>query len=301
MVIRMIEIRFAEEKDIFALKEIWKLCFQDKDEYIDFFFVHQYEKGKTLVLCYDGEVATMLTMISVELVLPHGQRISSTMLYAIATHPRYQGKRFSTQLMDYAKKYIWDHKEGMTILVPGSESLFSFYKKRGYQTSFYLKESILTWGEMKEWSMQSKNVSNCVMTVATAKDYNQLRNQLLKERLYVKYENKEIEYQKNLCKQSGADIYYMDLRDVQGCAAIERISPEKVIIKELLLPEDLVIEGMIQIVNRFPAKEYIVRLPADIGIPFKGTKKAFGMSHIPEGINLDMTSESLGYLGFAYD
>ena len=45
----------------------------------------------------------------------------------------------------------------------------------------------------------------------------------------------------------GADIYAVDIEGIQGCLAVERMTSDQVLMKELLLPEDLLI---LQLNNR---------------------------------------------------
>ena len=42
-------IRFANKTDIPQLKSIWKVCFGDSDEYIDFFFDHMFKPENAVV------------------------------------------------------------------------------------------------------------------------------------------------------------------------------------------------------------------------------------------------------------
>ncbi|MGE5380745.1 MAG: GNAT family N-acetyltransferase, partial [Methylocystaceae bacterium] len=86
----MSEIRLAKAGEIARQKEIWKLCFGDPDQYIDFFYANRYHEQDTMVLIEEEIIVSMLTMIPVEIVAINQEHLHATMLYAIATHPQYQ-------------------------------------------------------------------------------------------------------------------------------------------------------------------------------------------------------------------
>lgn len=44
----MIEIRFAKMGETVRQKEIWKLCFGDSEQYIDFYYANRYKEDETL-------------------------------------------------------------------------------------------------------------------------------------------------------------------------------------------------------------------------------------------------------------
>ena len=50
-------IRFADEKDIPQLKEIWHISFGDSKEYIDMFMEQQFKNAKTVVYEEDSEIS----------------------------------------------------------------------------------------------------------------------------------------------------------------------------------------------------------------------------------------------------
>lgn len=298
----MTEIRLSKKTDVPYLKEIWKACFGDDDRYIDFFFNNKYEEDKTFVLLYGTNIASMLTIIPIQMVLPDNRSYPSAMLYAIATHPKFQGKGFSTQIMDHIKQYLFNNKIDILTLVPANKSLVEFYNKRGYTTRFYIKEFTLTYNMIKNFT--SSRRSQFKMVSATPEEYNKERRKQLKDSFYVAYSNDGIAYQKKISRLSKADIYTFYAGDIQGCVAIERISAEKIIIKEILISEHLLIEAFIKIVKLLPAKEYIVRLPVNTGQVLSNIHsitKGFGMIRFSEKLNIDMCQETPGYLGLAYD
>ncbi|KJR49077.1 Acetyltransferase [Desulfosporosinus sp. I2] len=295
----MSEIRLAQKGDTVRQKEIWKRCFGDPDSYIDFYYANRYREDETAVLLQDGEISAMITMISVRTVLPDKRNFNTAMLYAIATHPQYQNRGFATQLMDFSNRYLRAKENEFSVLVPAKMQLFDYYRKQGYQDGFYIREALLLRDRVDYLPIHK--LYNCTISSITPEEYNRRRNIQLRGRLFISYHDEDIAYQKRLSQQSGADIYALDIEDIQGCLTLERITSDRVFIKEILLPEDYIYTAIKQIILRLSAKEYVLRTPSYLGEKFGGSVRPFGMIRIHREVGTVITSEDQGYLGLAFD
>ncbi|HHX59941.1 MAG TPA: GNAT family N-acetyltransferase [Epulopiscium sp.] len=299
----MVEIRLAKKGEEIYQKSLWKACFGDEQAYIDFYFLNKYKAEETAVLLYKGEIVAMTTMIPGKLVTAGGQVLELAMLYAVATDPKHQGKGFSTQIMDFCNKHLIEKGVGLSILVPAEASLFDFYSKRGYKEAFYVREVTLTYDQIAAFKTNiNQEVS---MIPIEASDYNNRRRTLLAATPYVDYNNEELDYQKKLSKEFGADLYCINIGDIKGCAIVEWIDQNKIFIKEILMPDHLIKEGLKKIAQLLPAKDYMVRLPTDLGGNLGGIIRPFGMMKIEDTIQIGIKDEMLdkkqGYMGIAYD
>jgi ribosomal protein S18 acetylase RimI-like enzyme len=295
----MNEIRFAKVGDIQAQKAIWQLCFGDQDSYIDQYYSKKYKEEETVLLLRHGEVSAMLTILPAKLVFPDNRDIASSILYAIATHPKHQNKGLASQLLDFTGHHLALNKKPISLLVPATKQLFEFYRKLGYTEAFYIREAQLENVQIE--SIEVQNQHTCKIITATPQQYNRVRDKLLIGKLYVSYPDEVTAYQKVISQNSGADIFIIEIDNVPSCAVIERYSSDKLIIKELLCPNnhcDMIIK---QISQLFPAKEYTLRTPAFWGEQYGGTLRPFAMLKTHLDININITNQSSGYLGLAFD
>jgi len=296
---KMFETRLAQKGETARQKEIWKLCFGDPVSFIDFYYANRYKEDETAVLLHDGEIAAMLTMIPVTTVTSDQRSVSTTMLYGIATHPAYQHKGFATQLMDFSNQYLKERKNELSVLVPANTKLFDYYRKQGYQDGFYIREALLTQEKIERLPMGRS--CQCTISPITPEEYNHRRKSQLSGRVYISYHDEDIAYQKRLSQLSGAEIYALDMEDVEGCLTVERISSDKVLIKELLLPEEYSYSVIKQIAQQLSAQDFVLRTPPYLGEKFGGLIRPFGMTRVLKESGWVMTSEDLSYLGFAFD
>ncbi len=294
----MSEIRLAKAGEATRQKEIWKLCFGDSDQYIDFFYANRYQEDETVLLLQNGEILAMLTMLPITLIAANHSSYNAAMLYAIATHPQYQQRGLATQLMDYAYQYSGRKNIAFSVLVPSETKLFKFYRHQGYQDGFYIREAKFTSKGIED--LYCGETLHSTISGITVEEYNQIRNKHLSGRLYVSYANEEIAYQKKLSQQTGADIYGIEIGAIKGCASIEKIS-DKVFIKEILINDELLSVAVKHIAQLLPTQEYLVRTPVFLGSQLGGTIRPFGMIRANEDTELDILSEDLGYLGIAFD
>ncbi|MDD4564972.1 MAG: GNAT family N-acetyltransferase [Eubacteriales bacterium] len=293
-----LEIRKAEKDDLERLKMIWKLCFEDEDSYIDFYFNNRDWREEMAVLLLNGSIVSMLTMIPADLIGENGEKIKSSMLYAIATHPQYRKQGLADKLMEWSSNYLLSNQIPVTMLVPAEPALYKFYEGRGYKTECFIRETILT-RELIE-NLDDTNKAECRLYSAEPAQYNRIRKTLLEgfPFPYVDYREAEISFQKKTSQLFNADIYSILTEDEEGCAIVER-TEEKVVVKELLITDKIFVSAIKEISAQMPAKRYIFRTPAFFACDIEGDIRPFGMvrvsSKLPNSLPQDI------YLGIAYD
>lgn len=293
------EIRLATPGDKAELKKLWKLGFGDEDLYIELYYTTRYKEEETAVLLLDGKLVAMLTMMPVHLVLADGSKISAAMIYGVCTHPDFRSRGLAGKLLQFAEEYLRINHVNMTMLVPASASLFDFYAKSGYQAEFYTREAKLTAEEIKNLTIKTNH--DFVIDSIDTKEYNTVRQKQCKGSPHVSYEDRDIQFQKNISRLSGEDIFSIKTHKAKGCFAMERSSEDQVMIKELLMEEKLLVGALKEISKYAPAKEYIVRIPPFAVSDFKGELKPFGMLKIDDNSYTDLFQGKAGYLGLAFD
>lgn len=297
----MKELRLAQADEIARLKEVWKLCFGDEDQYIDFFYQNRFNERNTAVLADDKIIAAMLTMLPMKLKQPGKETVNAAMIYGVATHPGYQKRGFSSKLLHYSSRILMEKGIPVSVLVPAEESLFEFYRKQGYQEAFYIREAVLAREEIEQLIEASPVSRSCSIYPISAKEYNIRRNRLCEALPHIIYTDEDIGFQKTLSCLSGLDVYGIDFQDCKGCVAAEKIASDRVMIKELLCPDDKLAYALKQILRQFEAREYWIRTAADFGQLLGGEIRPFGMIKSNDPAKDGFYVEKKGYLGLAFD
>jgi predicted acetyltransferase len=306
----------AAEEDLEALKEIWRLCFGDEDDFIDFYFQSRQWKRETAILTLGGQIASMLAMIPAAMIAPNGESRPASMLYAIATRPDYRRRGYAERLIEAANDGLLSRNIAITLLVPSEEELFSFYEKLGYQAGFFIRETALSRPEIEALASRPASRPGQVQAAGTEgavtvrpvepAEYDRIRKNRLAGRCRIDYREEELAFEKRLAVLSGADLYAVEVGRDEGCAYAERISGEKVIVKELLISDHHALKALKRLSELLPAETYLIRTPSfSNGIP-GGSIRPFGMIRINAKKDgpVDKASgsaDTAAYLGIAYD
>lgn len=112
--------------------ELWHEVFGDEKELINHFFVEYFEPRNLLFTECDGRVVAMLYIVEIN--TDFG---STAYLYAIATHPAWRGQGIASELIAKALEHARERGCRAAMLIPGEESLKSFYAKFGFEDVAY--------------------------------------------------------------------------------------------------------------------------------------------------------------------
>lgn len=182
----MFSVATAQHKN--QLKELWKICFGDEDSYIDLFFDNRFVPDQCIIGEVDGKVVTMLFTLPLNIVSQGLYSYPARYIYAVATHPSYRSHGFSTQLMEFTHGYLYTQGVALSVLVPASGSLFTYYEKRGYKTQFNVSNQTY----YKSSAIADNNI---FLEKTTLPEVEDLRNELLSQLgLYGKWDKNALEY-----------------------------------------------------------------------------------------------------------
>ena len=141
-------IRRSTPADLPVLQSIWQEIFGDPPAFTERFY-KIFGADCAIVAEEDGKVVGMIHPLPVALA-QNGQYSFGVYIYALATIPGYRGRGIAYALLRAAESApfvskptlsgaeamrlqdISQHTPAFSLLIPGSESLFSYYRNRGY-------------------------------------------------------------------------------------------------------------------------------------------------------------------------
>lgn len=287
-------IRTNRPEDVGELKNLWHVVFGDTKQYIDGFFETYLRAGTAVVLQTQGQIVSAIYKVPMAGVhYPDGHIESASITYALATLPRFRRNGYGLLVMKEAIRQDLADGCACSVLCPAEDSLFPVYTERiGYQDCFYLREAVL----------RSEFLSQSDLHIATTdpKEYNYIRNRFLDDRLYIRFDNTGVAYQKELCMDAGGDMFLLRGADVLGCACCEYTENGTLLIKELLCPECMIPDAVSACVREMPAQMIRVRTPVDLGLCLNGSPRRYGQMLRRDG-SLDCQGFPNAYYGFGFD
>jgi predicted acetyltransferase len=126
--------------------QLYKLCFDDGDEFVDFYFKKRYRAENHFTILQNDKPVAALQSIAYTMNF-FGTEINFSYLSAICTHPDFRKQGLMVKLLDKTHKQLFADEIYAAFLIPADLWLFDVYGKNGYETVFYRsKKSINTCG-----------------------------------------------------------------------------------------------------------------------------------------------------------
>jgi predicted acetyltransferase len=128
-------IQFADEQTAPLIRQMWKTCFDDTDEFIDILFGYKYKNENTLIYFEGKKAVASLQMLSYTINF-YRQEIPFAYLAGLCTLPEYRKRGYMAQLICEAHKVLSKRNIPLAILIPAEKQLYHFYEKYGYEQVF---------------------------------------------------------------------------------------------------------------------------------------------------------------------
>ena len=121
------------------VKELWKLCFDDTDEFIEMYFKRCYSDDNNLFLLDKGNVISALQMIPFPMTFCGGE-INTSYISGACTHPVERGKGAMEKLLLQSLRRMKQQNILFSSLIPAEPWLFDYYNRMGYAGIFNYSE-----------------------------------------------------------------------------------------------------------------------------------------------------------------
>lgn len=153
------EIKIALNEDREAIFNIWLSCFTEDEAYINFYLDYCFPHTITLLL---GD--KNIGYVSVLSIIPsffkeHNRYIKGGYLYGVGTLPSHRGKSYSSQLIKYGVELLKNKKCEYFIVKPATDSLFSLYKKLGFDKEIYKSSTNIRSTEKQPFNKNANSYS----------------------------------------------------------------------------------------------------------------------------------------------
>ncbi len=125
------------------VKVLWKQCFHDSDEFIDFYFQKRYTDDLNSYVEADGQVIAALQRIPYSLTY-EGMEMPVVYISGACTNPAYRNKGVMRQLLAEAHRRMYREGVMFSTLIPAEEWLKGYYARSGYANCFAQAKKLLT-------------------------------------------------------------------------------------------------------------------------------------------------------------
>ena len=117
------------------IRELWKTCFNDSEEFIDLYFSCRYSDDINVDIRKDGRIVSALQMIPYDMTF---WATSARVAYisGACTHPDYRKQGLMRRLLTEAHQRLKVKGVLLSTLIPAEDWLFHYYQVSGYASVF---------------------------------------------------------------------------------------------------------------------------------------------------------------------
>lgn len=182
------------DRDADGIAQIWKTCFGDEEEYIDFYLENRMTEDNMFIICENGRAVSMASFLPVRY-LWDGEYVDARYVYAVATLPEYRRRGYAARILQFAH----EHYGQPLILALAEERLARYYERMGFSRAFPDTRERFE-QDVEALALPEAEYS---MSPITAEEYVRLRNEKCAREGYVSWDESAVSYMMELCARYG--------------------------------------------------------------------------------------------------
>ncbi|NDV66378.1 GNAT family N-acetyltransferase [Bacteroides sp. 224] len=117
------------------VKELWRTCFNDSEEFMDLYFTHRFNDDVNVVIEKEGKITSALQMIPYPMTL-WGDIVQTSYISGACTCPDSRGKGAMKELLSLSFHRMVQTGVSLSTLIPAEAWLFEYYARMGYASIF---------------------------------------------------------------------------------------------------------------------------------------------------------------------
>ena len=142
-------IRYAIEKDLENIKDIWNYCFGDEEAFVNYYFDNKYKPENTILIEENDELMSSLQLNQYKINL-NNKIYDTSYVVGVSTYPNARGKGYMKDMMDFALNELYKKDQLVSLLMPID---YRLYKKYGYEHCYDQIEYKLNIEELKQFKI----------------------------------------------------------------------------------------------------------------------------------------------------
>ena len=142
-------IRYAIEKDLENIKDIWNYCFGDEEGFVNYYFDNKYKPENTILIEENDELMSSLQLNQYKINL-NNKIYDTSYVVGVSTYPNARGKGYMKDMMGFALNELYKKDQLVSLLMPID---YRLYKKYGYEHCYDQIEYKLNIEELKQFKI----------------------------------------------------------------------------------------------------------------------------------------------------
>lgn len=158
-------LRLVKAADTQAVKRLWQYCFDDSEEFVQWYFDHYYQPENTLGV-YDGERLMAATQIIPYTISLRRTPMSVGYVVGVSTAPEARRQGLGKQMLIGALQKMRARQQYLSLLMPFEGG---FYYGYGWEFSYFRQKVVVNLAELRRPAISYGRL--CVVEISEASEY----------------------------------------------------------------------------------------------------------------------------------
>ena len=254
------------------VKALWKLCFEDSEEFVEMYFKLRYKNEVNVAIQSGDEVISALQMLPYPMTFC-GETVQTSYISGACTHPDFRSKGVMRELLSQSFARMLRNGVQFSTLIPAEPWLFDYYKHMGYASVFQYSVKEMTLPEF----IPSKEITVNVVSEPQEEVYSYLNKKLSERPCCVQHSAEDFQViMADLPISRGHLFVARQANEIRGVAIIYK-GENCIIINELLAEDKDTEYSLLFAIKQYTGCNHIIQLlPPDKEFP----QHSLGMARI---------------------
>ncbi|WP_307997199.1 GNAT family N-acetyltransferase [uncultured Bacteroides sp.] len=254
------------------VKALWKLCFEDSEEFVEMYFKLRYKNEVNVAIQSGDEVISALQMLPYPMTFC-GEMVQTSYISGACTHPDFRSKGVMRELLSQSFARMLRNGIQFSTLIPAEPWLFDYYKRMGYATVFQYSVKEMTLPEF----IPSKEIAVNVVSKPQDEVYSYLNKKLSERPCCIQHSAEDFQVIMADLPISGGNLFVArQANEIRGIAIIYK-RENCIIINELLAEDKDTEYSLLFAIKQYTGCNHIIQLlPPDKELP----QHSLGMARI---------------------
>ncbi|WP_294554648.1 GNAT family N-acetyltransferase [uncultured Bacteroides sp.] len=254
------------------VKALWKLCFEDSEEFVEMYFRLRYKNEVNVAIQSGDEVISALQMLPYPMTFC-GEMVQTSYISGACTHPDFRSKGVMRELLSQSFARMLRNGIHFSTLIPAEPWLFDYYKRMGYASVFQYSVKEITLPEF----IPSKEITVDVVSEPQDEVYSYLNKKLSERPCCIQHTLEDFQVIMADLAISGGNLFVAKrANEIKGIVIIYK-GESRIIINELLAEDKDIEFSLLYAVKQLTDCNHMTQLlPPNEELP----QQSLGMARI---------------------
>ncbi|MEG2789594.1 MAG: GNAT family N-acetyltransferase, partial [Romboutsia sp.] len=146
------KIRYASSNDKNDVKAIWNYCFNDGEDFVNYYFNDKYSRFNTVVVDEGEEIVSSLQLNQYRIIL-NNKIYDASYVVGVSTFPQVRGRGYMRDIMKFTLKELYAKEQLVSILMPID---YRLYRQYGYEHCYDQIEYVIDIEDLKKFKVNGR-------------------------------------------------------------------------------------------------------------------------------------------------